>query len=108
MMRCSVGEKSRPSMRTGYLPLPPNSASMTAKTSAGSHTTRPEPRSGRTPTMLKLVGTTSSRRKALYFLTSMPPIETSMPLRRKADRPTRTLRANRSITISSAGMRPRT
>ena len=46
MTRCSVGEKSRPSMRVWNLPAPPNSASMTANTSVGSHTIRPLPRSG--------------------------------------------------------------
>ena len=48
MMRCSVAEKSRPSMRVGYLPAPPKRASITANTSGGSQTIRPEPRSGRT------------------------------------------------------------
>ena len=64
-------------MRVWYLPAPPNSASITANTSVGSHTIRPEPRSGFTLTMLKLVGTTISRRKALYFCTLIGPIEIS-------------------------------
>ena len=38
MMRCSVGEKSRPSMRVWYLPAPPNKASITENTSVGSQT----------------------------------------------------------------------
>ncbi len=57
-MRCSVAEKSRPSMRVWNLPAPPNSASMTENTRVGSHTIRPEPRKGRAAMMLKLVGTT--------------------------------------------------
>ena len=65
MTRCSVGEKSRPSMRVWNLPTPPYSVSMMPNTSEGSHTIRPLPRSGRIATMLKLVGTASSRRKAL-------------------------------------------
>ena len=108
MTRCSVGEKSRPSMRVWNLPAPPNSESMTANTSVGSQTIRPEPRSGCTLTMLKLVGTTISRRKALYFCTLMPPIETSGLLRMKLNRPMRMLRAKRSLMISIVGMRPRT
>ena len=108
IMRCSVGEKSRPSMRVWNLPTPPNSASITANTRLGSHTIRPEPRSGRTETMLKLVGTTISRRKAEYFCTLMPLIETSGLLRMKLNSPMRMLRAKRSPMISIVGMRPRT
>ena len=48
MTRCSVGENSRPSMRVWYLPAPPKSASITANTRFGSHTTSAEPRSGLT------------------------------------------------------------
>ena len=64
---------------------------MTANTSVGSHTISPSRSSGML-TMLKLVGTTISRRKALYFCTLMPPIEISGLLRRKLNRPTRRLR----------------
>jgi hypothetical protein len=106
--RCSVAEKSRPSMRVWNLPEPPNSESMTANTMLGSQTIRPEPRSGRTCMMLKLVGTTISRRKALYFCTLMPPMETSGLLRIMLNSPTRMLRAKRSLMISMVGMRPRT
>ena len=38
MTRCSVGEKSRPSIRVWNLPTPPNKVSMTPNTSEGSHT----------------------------------------------------------------------
>ena len=106
--RCSVGENSRPSMRVWYLPAPPNSASITENTRFGSQTISAEPRSGLTLTMLKLVGTTISRRKALYFCTLMPPIETSGLLRIRLNRPTRMLRAKRSLITSIVGMRPRT
>ena len=95
-------------MRVWYLPAPPNSASITANTRFGSHTTSAEPRSGLTVTMLKLVGTTISRRKALYFCTLMPPIDTSGLLRIRLNRPMRMLRAKRSLTTSIVGMRPRT
>ena len=63
--------------------------SLTANTSVGSHTISPAPRSGRTLMMLKLVGTTISRRKALYFCTLMMPIEISELLRMKLNRPSR-------------------
>ena len=81
---------------------------MTANTRLGSQTIRPVPRSGRTVTRLMLVGTTISRKKALYFCTLMPPIETSGVLRMRPNMPRRTLRAKRSQTISIVGMRPRT
>jgi hypothetical protein len=58
--------------------------------------------------MLKLVGTTSSRRKALYFCTCTAPTEISGLRRMKLNRPRRRLRENRSLTISMVGMRPRT
>ncbi len=58
--------------------------------------------------MLKLVGTTISRRKALYFCTLMLPIEISGLLRMKLNSPMRMLRAKRSLMISIVGMRPRT
>ena len=108
MMRFSVAEKSRPSMRVANLPAPPNSASMTAKMSDGSQITSPWPRNGLTWTMLKLVGTAISRRNAEYFITLTPPSETSGLFLRKLKRPRRMLRAKRSITISIVGMRPRT
>ena len=108
MMRCSVAEKSRPSMRVGYLPAPPNSASITAKISCGSQTMRPRPRSGLMLTMLKFVGTAISRRKALYLCTRTVPIETSGLFLMKANRPERMFLAKRSPTISSVGMRSRT
>src|SRR5450631_2992637 len=108
MMRCSVAEKSRPSIRVGYLPAPPNKASMTAKTSDGSQTISPSPRKGLTLTMLKLVGTAISRRKALYLCTRTVPIETSGLFLMKAKRPARMFFAKRSPTISSVGMRSRT
>ena len=108
MTRCSVAEKSRPSIRVGYLPAPPKRASITAKTSGGSQTTRPRPRSGFTETMLKLVGEAISRRKALNLWTCIGPIETSGLLRMKPNRPVRMFLAKRSLMISSAGMRSRT
>ena len=58
--------------------------------------------------MLKLVGTTSSRRKALYFCTCSVPIATSGLLRMKLNRPARMFLAKRSLMISSVGMRSRT
>ena len=108
MTRCSVAEKSRPSIRVAYLPAPPNRASITAKTSGGSQTTRPRPRSGFTETMLKLVGDAISRRKALYLWTCIGPIETSGLFLMKPNRPVRMFLAKRSLMISSAGMRSRT
>ena len=108
MTRCSVAEKSRPSMRVWYLPEPPKSASITANTRLGSQTTRPEPCSGRTLMTLKLVGTTSSRRKSPYFSTLTALTPTSTPFRTRSKMPVRRLRANRSLMISSVGMRPRT
>ena len=106
--RISVAEKSRPSMRVWYLPLPPYSASITANTSDGSHTISPLPRSGLTLTMLKLVGTTISRKNALYLRTLAPPMDTSGLLRTRLNSPSRMLRAKRSPMISIVGMRPRT
>src|SRR5574337_1128867 len=105
IIRCSAGEKSRPSIRVANLPAPPNSASITANTSDGSHTISPLPRSGLTATRLKLAGTTTSRRNAPYFWTRVLPIETSGLLRIRSNTPVRRLRAKRSLTASSAGMR---
>ena len=65
MMRCSVWVKSRPSTRVWKRPSPPNRLSITVNTSVGSHTTSPEPRSGRTCTTFRLVGTGSVRKNAL-------------------------------------------
>ena len=95
-------------MREWYLPAPPNSESITANTSVGSHTISPLPRSGLMLTRLKLVGTTISRKKALYFCTLMLPIDTSGLLRMKLNSPMRMLRAKRSLMTSIVGMRPRT
>ena len=108
MTRSSVAEKSRPSIRLRYLPEPPNRASITENTSVGSQITSPEPRSGRTLMTLKLVGTTTSRRNSLNFCTRTPSISTSALRRIRPNRPTRTLRAKRSLTISIVGIRPRT
>ena len=58
--------------------------------------------------MLKLVGTTRSRRKALYFCTWTAPTEISGLRRIMLNRPSRRLREKRSLTISIVGMRPRT
>jgi hypothetical protein len=68
----------------------------------------PLPRSGLTLMMLKLVGTTISRRKALNFCTLMPPMLTSGLLRIRLNSPMRMLRAKRSLMTSIVGMRPRT
>ena len=57
---------------------------------------------------LKFVGTTTSRRNSLNFCTRTPSISTSAVRRIRPNRPTRTLRANRSLMISIVGMRPRT
>ena len=81
---------------------------MTENTRFGSHTISPEPRRGLTLTMLKLVGTTISRRKALYFCTLMLPIATSGLFLMRLKMPMRMLRAKRSLMISIVGMRPRT
>ena len=108
MTRISVALKSRPSMRVWYLPMPPNSASITASTRLGSQTISPEPRSGATLTTLKFVGTTISRRKLLNFCTFTPPMATSGVLPMKLNSPSRTLRAKRSLMTSIVGMRPRT
>ncbi|MCY1249181.1 hypothetical protein D9M72_626910 [compost metagenome] len=108
MMRCSVAENSRPSTRICCVPVPPNSVSITPKTSVGSQISRPEPRSGRTCTMLMLVGTTTLRRKAPNFCTFTGPTAISGLRRMKLKMPMRKLRAKRSFTISSVGMRPRT
>jgi hypothetical protein len=95
-------------MRVWNLPLPPNRLSITPNNSVGSHTIRPLPRSGRTAMMLKLVGTTSSRRNMLYFCTCTVPTEISGLRRMKLNSPTRRLRAKRSLMTSIVGMRPRT
>ncbi|XHO07403.1 hypothetical protein ACEQUB_p00649 (plasmid) [Ralstonia syzygii] len=53
-------------------------------------------------------GTTRLRMNSLYFWTFTGPTEISALRRRKLNSPMRQLRANRSLMISSVGMRPRT
>src|SRR5215471_7146058 len=108
MMRCSVGVKSRPSMRASMSPLPPNRLSTTRNTRVGSKMKSAVPRSGFACTRLRLVGTTRLRMNSLYLTTRTGPTEISALRRVKLKRPMRRSRAKRSLMISSVGMRPRT
>ena len=83
-------------MRVEYLPEPPNNASTTVNTRPGVQMMSPEPRSGRTFMMLKLVGTAISRRKSLYFCNLIALRETSGLFLIRLKIPSRMLRAKRS------------
>ena len=108
MMRCSVAVKSRPPAGECSRPLPPNMLSITRNTSDGSITNRQWPRSGGIITMLRLVGTSRPPRNWLNLLTRIGPALTSGVRRMKLKIPSRSIRAKRSLMISSVGMRPRT